>query len=231
MYSVVLIMALSGGAEATEFGRHGCNGCQGAGYGCWGGGHGCRGGGHGCWGGGGHGCRGGLFGRHGCNGGGCHGGYASYGCHGGCWGNGCHGGGGLFHRRNHGCGGCNGGYAYGCQGGCYGGAPAGGMAPPAKKEMPAPPEPKKGTISAPATIVVTLPAEGTLRVDGFQTTSTGERRTLLTPAIPVGEEYSYELQAEINRDGRSIVQTQTITVRGGETTTAPFTFSQDVASR
>ncbi|MBI3412075.1 MAG: TIGR03000 domain-containing protein [Planctomycetes bacterium] len=237
MYSVVLMMALSGGTEATEFGRHGCqgmgHGCHGAGRGCWGG-SGCWGSGHSCHGGGlfnRNGCHGGgLFQRHGCHGGGCHGGYVSSGCYGGgCYGGGCHGngchGGGLFHRHNHGC--CGGAVVY--SSGCHGGA--GTTAPPAKKEMPAP-EKKGGTISAPATIIVSLPAEGKLRVDGFQTTSTGERRTLLTPAIPVGEEFSYELQAEITRDGRSVVQTQTITVRGGETTTAPFTFSsQDVASR
>jgi len=69
-------------------------------------------------------------------------------------------------------------------------------------------------------------------VDGRLTTSTGERRVLLTPAIPVGQDYFYTLQAEVIRDGRPVVQEQTITVRGGETTTAPFTFSsQGVASR
>ena len=44
MYSVVLMMAMSGGGEVPDFGRRGCNGCNGGGcsssYGCNGGCHG-----------------------------------------------------------------------------------------------------------------------------------------------------------------------------------------------
>ncbi len=83
MYSVVLLMAVSGGAEAVDFGRRGCNcsgwncsGCYCSGYtarvgchGCRGDCHGCRGarmyrGCAGCWG-----CSGGrVYGCHGCHG-------------------------------------------------------------------------------------------------------------------------------------------------------------------
>ena len=104
MYSVVLMMALTGGAEVPQ--SHNGGGCWGSSYGC-NGGYSCNGGGcHG----------GGLFrghGGHGCNGG-CSG-YAtvSYGCNGcsggyGCNGGGCNGGhrllgGGLFNRHRGGC--------------------------------------------------------------------------------------------------------------------------------
>jgi uncharacterized protein (TIGR03000 family) len=132
MYSVVLLVALSGGADVTAYGPDcgGCIGCYGGGYASggygWGGcagGYGCSGGyDSGCWGGGCSGgcsgsCHGGghhLFGGHGCHGGG-HGHHRSS-CN--CSGS-CHGGGhGLFsHHGGHGCNGCNG----GCNGGCYGG--------------------------------------------------------------------------------------------------------------
>jgi uncharacterized protein (TIGR03000 family) len=86
MYTMVLMMAMSGSADVVAFGRGGCNGCTGGGYGsctgyagCCGGG-GCRGG-YGCRGGGCHGCRGGGYG---CRGSGCCGG--GYGCAGGCTG-------------------------------------------------------------------------------------------------------------------------------------------------
>lgn len=85
MYSIVLIMALSGSAEVPAgHGCHGCCGCSGC-HGC----HGCKGC-HGC-----HGCHGRKHGCHGCHGccGGCYGccgGYSccggSYGCCGGCYG-------------------------------------------------------------------------------------------------------------------------------------------------
>jgi hypothetical protein len=150
MYSIVLMMAMSGSAaEAPTWGRHNCHGCTGASasYGCSGGAscHGGRGGflglrhrEHGCHGGnscsGGYGCTGAVMaaapvaaytGCTGCTGGhACHGGGHS--CHGG--GHSCHGGGGflgLFHRHG-GCHGgghsCNGGYAA-ANCGCCGSAP------------------------------------------------------------------------------------------------------------
>jgi uncharacterized protein (TIGR03000 family) len=87
-------------------------------------------------------------------------------------------------------------------------------------------------VSAPATIVVSLPADAKLTVDGNATKSTSERRTFITPAIETGADYVYTLQAEVVRDGRSVIETQQVTVRGGETTQVPFNFSpQGVASR
>jgi uncharacterized protein (TIGR03000 family) len=67
MYSVVLMMSLTGGTEVPEFGRRSCCGCSG-GYSCCGGCHGgrrarrCHGccGGYSCCGGGAYGCCGGT---------------------------------------------------------------------------------------------------------------------------------------------------------------------------
>jgi len=90
MYSVVLVVALAGSAEAPDCHRHSCSGCYGGSSGCHGGGYGgCHGGGYGgCYGGGGYGgCYGGGGGYGGCYGGG--GGY------GGCYGGG-YGGGGMY---------------------------------------------------------------------------------------------------------------------------------------
>jgi uncharacterized protein (TIGR03000 family) len=143
MYSVVLMVAMTGGAEAPSswFGRGGsCHGdcyggCSGScsgysggcsGWSCHGGGHSCHGGGffgghrsHGC-------CGGGLF-SHSCHGGnGCCGGNSCHGGYGCCGGghsfasHGCCGGGFFGGHRNHGCCGgysCNGGN--GCCGGGY----------------------------------------------------------------------------------------------------------------
>ncbi len=223
MYSVVLMMALSGGADATAFG-HGCSGCSGSS---------CHGGGHG-----------GLFRKHHggcsgsacsgsvCNGSSCSGAVAS--CNGsGC--NGCNGGHGLFRRHHNRCCGtavtCTG--SYGCAGsvdGCAGSVVPGTTVPVEPKKMPIP-EPKKVSAPAPATLVVTLPAGARLTVDGNTTTSTSERRVLVTPALAQGE-YSYTLRAEVEQDGQTVAQTQVVTVRPGQTTQVPFTFaSSAVASR
>jgi uncharacterized protein (TIGR03000 family) len=64
------------------------------------------------------------------------------------------------------------------------------------------------------------------------TRSTSAQRTFVSPALETGAAYSYTLQAEIVREGRTVVETQRINVRAGETTRAAFGFSeQGVASR
>jgi uncharacterized protein (TIGR03000 family) len=103
---------------------------------------------------------------------------------------------------------------------------AGTAPPPVKKDMPK----KKKTapeVDAPAVIQVSLPADARLTVDGYATTSTSENRTFVTPALPQGE-FQYTLRAEIVRDGRTVVETQVVTVRGGEETRVPFNFSTGV---
>jgi len=204
MYSVVLLMAIGGGADVPAcHSGHGCSGYSS-----------CHGGGHG---------------RAACHGGaGCHGGYASCNgggaCHGGgaCYGGGCHGGGhrlfGGGHRHAcHGGGGCYGGGCYGgCTGGGCTGAPVTGDKP---KDMPKPgdkPKDKEDEVSkaAPATIIVSLPTEAKLSIDDAATTSTGAVRTFVSPVLENGREFHYDLKAEVN--GKSL--TKRITVRAGEET-------------
>jgi len=91
---------------------------------------------------------------------------------------------------------------------------------------------KVGAISAPGTIIVSLPVDARLTVDGAATSSTSDRRTLVTPDLQVGSTYVYTMQAEVVRDGRNMVETQQVTVRGGEVANVNFNFStQGVASR
>ena len=244
MYSIVLMMALSGSGDTAQAGlfHHRCSGgnCGGAYVGC-NGGYGCHGGYAGCTGaygctgyatgccGGGHHHR--LFGHH--RGHGCNGGYAGctggYGCHGGYVGYGCAGG-------------------YGCYGGymgCTGGAvmapppgmapmPAPGKAPEGAKEKAPAPKPKGETsLSAPATIVVSLPVEAKLTVDGVATQSTSATRVFATPALDRGNEYFYTLTAEIAQNGKPVTATKKIAVRAGEETRVSLEFpsAETVAQR
>jgi uncharacterized protein (TIGR03000 family) len=156
----------------------------------------------------------------------------------------CHGGG-LFSKlgHRHGCHGevacvgapivtCYGGAAYGCAGGYAPPPPPVIMKGETPKVMPKPippevPPVKKTSIAAPATIVVSLPADATLTVDGNATRSISALRTLVTPALETGSTYVYTLQVRVNGQ----TQTQQIQVRGGQTTQAQFSFPQSVASR
>ncbi len=98
-----------------------------------------------------------------------------------------------------------------------------------KKDMPKGGEKKT---SAPATIVVNVPEDARVTIDGNSTTQTSARRVFITPDLDLNSEYVYTFRAEIVREGRSVVDTQTVTVRGGNTTEVPFSFaSTGVASR
>jgi uncharacterized protein (TIGR03000 family) len=90
--------------------------------------------------------------------------------------------------------------------------------PPKTGEMVPPPiTPKSAQAQpAPATIVVTLPANAKLSIDGYVSTQTSGERRLVTPAIQPGQEFTYTLVATSNQDGQPVSQTQRVTVRAGQ---------------
>ena len=224
MYSVVLMMALSGSGETVGLG-HRCSGCAST--------HGCTtkvvatt-------------CSSSCHSRHSCHGGGlfnrCHHSCSSAShstctahvatkCSTSCHSSRCHGG--LFSR--HGCHGCS---ATVVCSGCSGATTEKAKTMKTEGKTDGKKE-EEASNASPATIVVALPASAKLTVDGNATRSISDRRTFVTPALANGEAYVYTLQAEVVRDGQAAVQTQTVTVRGGQTTEVSFTFaSQGVASR
>jgi len=208
MYSVVLMVAVTSGMDAPDFGRHnsGCYGCQGAGYG----------GNFGCY--GGRGCYGGVYG--GCYSGG-------YGCYSG--GYGCYSGGYGCYSGGYGSGyGCYGG-SYGCYGGgigSYGGRmgygsayipqntfiPYGPIAAGQPLAMGAP------SATAVATLIVDLPENAALTIDGYTTKSTSSQRRFVSPPLNRNESYTYTLQATVMRDGAPITLTKEVAVRPGQET-------------
>ncbi len=189
MYSIVMLVAMSGAPEMPSFGGRGC------------------------------------FGGSGCSGYSCGGGYAC---------GGCHGGGRLFGGRHHGgCRGGNGCGGYSCGGGwggqsCYGGSGCGGYVASSAcgccGTMAGTGYAQGGMVmvaapaSAPATVIVNLPADAKLTFDGTATTSTTASRRFTTPALPTGNDMSYTLTAEIVREGKTLKATQVVSVRAGQTT-------------
>ena len=85
--------------------------------------------------------------------------------------------------------------------------------PPPPKVEPVNGEPKNGEhnhkAAKPARVTITLPADAKLLFNGALATGTGETRTFATPALISGQDYGYELTAEVIRDGR----VQTVTER------------------
>jgi uncharacterized protein (TIGR03000 family) len=226
MYSVVLMMAMTGGADvpAGLFGHGDCHGsyysdCSGSctgyyttsswschgGYSCHGSSYGHSWSGHG-----GHSCHGSCYG----NSWSCHGGYSCYGsayyegysCNGCC-------GGGFFHGHRHHrsydnccqpvCDSCNSGWS------CVG-SPVAPAAPVVK-----PDDKKTSEITAPATIVVSLPADAKLTIDDATTVSTSTRRVFVSPELPAGREFTYTLKAEYTKNGKPVLVTRDVAVRAG----------------
>jgi uncharacterized protein (TIGR03000 family) len=98
---------------------------------------------------------------------------------------------------------------------------------PAAPVVPAAPAatPKASVEAAPATILVSLPANATLTVDGTATTGNSNSRLLVSPNLNQGVEYTYTLQAQVVRDGQTLQQTQRVAVRAGEQSRVNFEFA------
>ena len=149
------------------------------------------------------GCGGGRGGHHGGSGGcgGC-GGYMMGGCGmGGC--GGC----GMGGCGMGGCGMGHGGYVMG------GGACAGGLCTIGGGSAYV----LGQGIGTEGTLIVSLPADASLTIDGEATSSTSAQRVFVTPALEPGKEYEYTLKAEVVRDGKPQVATAKVTIRPGET--------------
>ena len=74
-----------------------------------------------------------------------------------------------------------------------------------------------------ATLVVTLPADATLTIDGTATSSTSANRVFVTPSLEEGKEYEYTLKAQVVRDGQTQIATAKVTVRPGKTSQVELT--------
>ena len=72
----------------------------------------------------------------------------------------------------------------------------------------------------PATLTIKLPPGGTLTVDGKQVKQSGDFRT---PPLAPGREYSYQMQADLMKDGKPVRESTKVSFRAGELVTVDFT--------
>jgi len=72
--------------------------------------------------------------------------------------------------------------------------------------------------STSVTLVVDLPEDATLTVNGSATTSTSSSRVYMTSGLEAGKSYQYTLTAQVTRDGVQQTVTRQVTVRTGEET-------------
>jgi uncharacterized protein (TIGR03000 family) len=74
-----------------------------------------------------------------------------------------------------------------------------------------------------ARVIIEVPADAKLYVDNYLTKAEGmTQRHFTTPALETGQEYFYNVKAEVIRDGKTISETKRITVRAGAEVRASF---------
>jgi uncharacterized protein (TIGR03000 family) len=91
-----------------------------------------------------------------------------------------------------------------------------------------PPRVVYGPAPTAATVLVRLPADARLTIDGDATVSTGAARRFASPPLTAGRTYYYTLTAEVLRDGRRLTVTHRLAVRAGQESAvelAPAAFS------
>jgi uncharacterized protein (TIGR03000 family) len=69
-----------------------------------------------------------------------------------------------------------------------------------------------------AKLIVTLPADAKLTIDGKPTVSTSESRVFESPSLTPGKTFYYVLKATVVRDGKTETVTEKVAVRAGEDT-------------
>jgi uncharacterized protein (TIGR03000 family) len=73
-------------------------------------------------------------------------------------------------------------------------------------------------------LTVNVPKDAKIFVNGQATSSTGEVRQYVSRDLKDGFSYTYEVRAEVVRDGKTIEETKTIDLRAGANNALAFTF-------
>lgn len=100
-------------------------------------------------------------------------------------------------------------------------APAPAPAPAPGGELPGPGANTSYRTSE-AYLSVQVPADAKVFVNGLATSSKGDRRQYVSRGLADGYSYTYEVRAEVVRDGRTVEETKTVYVRAGETSQLAF---------
>jgi uncharacterized protein (TIGR03000 family) len=83
----------------------------------------------------------------------------------------------------------------------------------------------------PATMIVDLPAEANLTIDGEATHAASSQRTFSSPPLQPGKTYSYTLQAEVTRNGQKSTVVRNVDVRAGQVSRISLAFPTQTARK
>jgi uncharacterized protein (TIGR03000 family) len=210
--------ALLATSTADAFwGSRGSRGSSGGSWGSSGGSWGSSGGSSG----GSWGSSGGSWGSHGSSGGSWGRRHGSWGSSGGSWGS---------HGSSGGSWGSHGssGGSYGSSGGSSGGSygSAGGVIIEQPTYSAPVIEDSTSANTSSVYFTVSVPADAKVMINGKETTTTGASRTYVSRGLDAGRQYKYDIRAEAVRNGKTVVDTQTVTVRAGDRQNLSFALNE-----
>jgi uncharacterized protein (TIGR03000 family) len=96
------------------------------------------------------------------------------------------------------------------------------VVPVPPKQEPKKDDKKSSVLPTQGTVVVHLPADANLTVDGTEVTLTSATRKLVTPQLDPGRDYYYTLKATVERDGKTLTVRKRVWVRAGTEAVVDF---------
>ena len=95
---------------------------------------------------------------------------------------------------------------------------------PPEMTIPVPPMTRPGSDTSPmgANLKFQVPADAKLYVGGKLASGTGPERAFITPPLPVGQKFYYEVKVELVVGGKTITEERTVVVEAGADLTAAF---------
>lgn len=114
------------------------------------------------------------------------------------------------------------------KGGVQKGAVIEGPADPAPADPP--PVGDQASLTGDATLTVSVPEDARIFVNGASTTSTGSDRSYVSRGLQRGLNYTYEVRAEIEREGKTVEETKIVSLRAGQTSRLSFNLTASQAA-
>lgn len=96
------------------------------------------------------------------------------------------------------------------------------MPPPSSVIGPMPRQEMETPAGNKATVVVTLPADARMSIDGQLSSLTGSTRVFETPPLATTAEHYYQIKIEVERGGKTLQHTETVIVKPGRVSRVNF---------
>lgn len=95
---------------------------------------------------------------------------------------------------------------------------------------PAPAATEQTSAATEATLTVNVPGDARVFVNGVQTKSVGSERSYVSRGLQSGLNYTYEVRAEVERNGKLVEETKMVSLTAGRTARVAFALEASEAA-